>query len=98
MVQSSPDRASPETDEWIAQLADGLQRRGWRLPALVALEAGRPLAFLGGQFLWVAQPALSLFLPGDAIRRTAQLLEDPEAVAALLARLETAVSPTGERP
>jgi hypothetical protein len=81
---------SPEYGPIIDQLADSICRRGWRLPALIALEAGRPLAFLGGQLLWVAQPALSLLLPSTAVRQVAALLEEPAAVHALAARLEEA--------
>jgi hypothetical protein len=73
---------------FLEQVATFVQVRGLRLPLLLMLEAGRPLAFLGGQFLWIAQPALSLILPGQWIQQTAQLLEEPEAVAALIARLE----------
>jgi hypothetical protein len=74
---------------FLEQIATFIQARGLCWPALLALEAGRPLTLLGGQLLWVAQPALSLFMPGRWIQQTAQLLEDPAAVAALIARLET---------
>ena len=73
---------------FVEQVASFVKARGWRLPTLLALEAGRPLAFLGGQFLWISQPALSLILPSHWIQQAAQLLEEPEAVAALIARLE----------
>ena len=75
---------------FIEQVAAFVEARGLRLPTLLALEAGRPLTFLGGQLLWIAQPALSLFMPGQWIQQAAQLLEEPEAVAALVARLEEA--------
>ncbi len=80
---------SPEQAAFLDQTADAIRRWGLRVPALIALEAGRPLAFLGGQLLWIAQPALSLFLPGQTIQQAAQLLEEPDAVAALAVRLET---------
>jgi hypothetical protein len=73
---------------FLEQVATFIQGHDLHLPLLLMLEAGRPLAFLGGQFLWLAQPALSLILPGQWIQQTAQLLEEPEAVAALIARLE----------
>ncbi len=79
---------SLEQDTYLDQIADAICRRGLRLPTLIALDAGRPLAFLGGQFLWLSQPALSLFLPDQEIRQAAQLLENPDALAALTARLE----------
>ena len=73
---------------FVEQVAAFVEARGLRLPALLALEAGRPLTFLGGQFLWLAQPALSLIWPSQWIRQGAQLLEEPDAVEALIARLE----------
>ncbi|GAB4270210.1 MAG: hypothetical protein Kow0080_14420 [Candidatus Promineifilaceae bacterium] len=76
-----------EHDTFLNEAADFLCRRGLRLPALIILEAGQPLAYLGGQMLWVAQPALSLFLPANKIRQTAQLLEQPTAVSGLIQRL-----------
>ncbi len=88
MNQGLPDQTTTERDAFIDQLAAAFCRRGLRLPALIALEAGQPLAFLGGQILWLAEPALSLVVQGKTIRQTAQLLEDPTAVAALVHRLE----------
>jgi hypothetical protein len=75
---------------FVNQIATTLSRHGWETPALVLLEAGKPLTFLGGQLLWVVQPALSLVMPTDLVRQTAQLLEEPEAVEALISQLETA--------
>ncbi|HEX6383717.1 MAG TPA: hypothetical protein VF177_03505 [Anaerolineae bacterium] len=74
--------------EWLDQFTDTLCRHGLRLPALIALEAGRPMAFLTGQLLWVAQPALSLFFSSKELYQMAQLLEEPAAVEALVTRLE----------
>ena len=73
--------------DFAAKTADFLCRHGLRVPVLVFLEAGQPLAFLGGQLLWIAQPALSLFFPSAPIQQTARLLEHPEAVARLIAQL-----------
>ena len=84
--------ADQQQDVWLDHLANILQRRGLRTPALIALEIGRPLSFLGGQFLWTAQPALSLFMPRQTIANTARVLENPTAVQALINRLETGES------
>ena len=88
MNQGLPDQIATEGERFIEQVAAAFCRRGLRLPALVALEAGGPLAFLGGQLLWLAQPVLSLVLPADIVRQSARLLEDPAAVSALVERLE----------
>ncbi len=87
-TNKAPELTSQPQDVWLDQLADILQRYGLRAPALVALEAGRPLAFLGAQLLWVAQPALSLFAPRPTIAQAARILENPSAVQALINRLE----------
>jgi hypothetical protein len=77
-----------EQEKLINDIAETIQRRGWRLPALLALEAGRPLAFIGGQLLWLAQPTLSLIISASTIGHIARLLEEPAALDSLIARLE----------
>lgn len=77
-----------ERETFLNQVVQVLTRQGWRDFALMVLQGGRPFAFLGGQLLWVAQPALSLFIPSHTIRQTAQLLEEPLMVESLIARLE----------
>jgi hypothetical protein len=81
-------QTSLERDSFISQVAETLCRRGLRLPALIALDVGQPLAFVGGQLLWMAQPALSPFLSTHTVHRMARLLEEPAAVEALIACLE----------
>lgn len=77
---------SRERDEQgnVFQVADRIRRLGLQSPALVALEAGRPLAFLAAQLVWLAQPALALFLPGGELTRLAEILEDRESVKTLI--------------
>lgn len=77
-----------EQENLLNDIAETIQRRGWRLPALMALEAGRPLALVGAQLLWLAQPALSLFIAASAVGQFARLLEEPAALDKLIARLE----------
>lgn len=80
---------TPDQNAFLDQAAALIQRCGFRLPALIVLQIGHPLTFLGGQLVWVAQPALSLFMSTQTIRQVAQLLEEPTAVQALIDRLET---------
>lgn len=79
----------PVQNGFVDQVAAALSRRGLQTPALIFLETGHPLTFLGGQLLWVAQPALSLFVSAEVVADLAHLLEEPEAVKALAARLAT---------
>ena len=79
---------APEQENFLDQMSEMISQQGFRVPALVILEAGRPLTFLGGQLLWLLQPALSLLLPTQKISQAAQLLENPEMVNELIVRLE----------
>lgn len=76
------------TMEIAAQVAAALHHAGLATPLYLALDTGRPLAFLGAQCLFIAQPALSLFLPRITINQLAHLLEEPAGVELLLEKLE----------
>ena len=76
-------------EAFINTLATAVRRRGWQTPVTLLLEAGHPFLFLSEQLLWLAQPALSLFIPAHWVRQTAQLLEEPTAVQALVHKLNT---------
>ncbi len=78
-----------EAVEFIEELATAVRRRGWQTPVTILLEIGPPLHFLGEQALWLAQPALSLFIPSHLVRQLAQVLAEPTAVHALIGRLNT---------
>ncbi len=75
--------------EFVAETAVYIQQRGWTNLACFLLETGTPLAFVGGQMIWLAQPMLSLLLPSAQLERTALLLENPAALTALHKRLQT---------
>jgi hypothetical protein len=68
----------------------------WNLrePAIALLAMHAPLAYLGSQTLLIAQPLLGIFT-GDAMARDlALLLEDPQNVERLVARLEMPSPPS----
>ena len=71
----------------IERVARRIERRGLVAPAVLFLETLRPLSFLGGQMLYLAQPIL-----GQSAAEYAALLEDPGGVDRLLARLESCSS------
>lgn len=75
--------------ELINRTAKAINERGWRTPALVALEICRPLAFVGGSFLWVLQPVIGLLVSTELVGQAAHLLEEPETVDLLIRRLDT---------
>ena len=73
----------------IGEVVDAISNRGWQDAAFFLLEIGQPFALLGGQMLWILQPALNLFISGDVVSRAARLLEHPDAVSALIEGLDS---------
>lgn len=75
------------------QLIDGFARRvaglGLTAPAILFLEMHKPLAFLGAQFLWAAQPLLSIGFSEADLRDFAAIIEDRAGVEELIDRLES---------
>lgn len=69
---------------FVLQVAERIRHLGFRRPSLTILEAGRPLAFVAGQLVWLSQPVLALVMPRDLLSRTAELLEDPQALDSLI--------------
>lgn len=76
--------------ELVTTWAQRIEQAGMVAPAILFLETFKPLAFIGAQLLWFAQPFLTLGLKETDVRELADLMEDPQGVEALLARLETA--------
>ena len=79
-------------NEEIREVVKAISDRGWQNAVIFLLEMGQPLALLGGQLLWILQPALSLFISADAVSRTARLLEQPDAVNDLINQLDSVES------
>jgi hypothetical protein len=73
---------------FINQVADKISQLGLTTPAILLLEAHKPLAFIGSQFLLVVQPTLGLVLPSHLLRNTSDLLADPNQYERLIAILE----------
>ncbi|MBN1287983.1 MAG: hypothetical protein JXB47_21475 [Anaerolineae bacterium] len=79
--------ASRETYAKLEQWAGRLEASGLGHVLSVLFRAFGPLAPVGAGVLWAAQPALGLLVDRDAVGEWAALLEDPEALAWLGARL-----------
>ena len=74
---------------FIEKVAAKITDLGLTAPAILLLEAHKPLAFIGSQLLLIAQPALDIFLPQNLIHNTSNLLADPGQLEELITRLET---------
>ena len=88
-----------ESTSFVEQVAQKINTLGLTTPAILLLEAHKPLAFIGSQALLVAQPMLDIFLPQHLVRHTAELLADSHQLEQLITSLELkAVSPTNPAP
>jgi hypothetical protein len=82
-------------EQMIERLVRWIEARGLRAPAILLLEANRPLALIGGQALLFLQPLLgwvgpALGWPGDGALAAewVDLLENPAGIERILERLE----------
>ena len=76
----------PQREQIIAQIVRRIAQHGLTQPALLFLEAHRPLGFLGAQALVFLQPLFGI--DGSSVQRYAQILEDPEALEQLIEALQ----------
>ena len=77
-----------EPANFVDKVAQKITSLGLNAPAILLLEAHKPVAFLGSQLLLVAEPGLNLFLPEALTRNTADLLANPEQLESLIRKLE----------
>jgi hypothetical protein len=63
----------------------------WRLtaPAVLFLEANKPLSFVGSQALLLLQPMMDLFMAHELTADLAALFADRDRLETLITRLET---------
>lgn len=88
---SPPEQAIAEEDEKIAQkVAHFIVKRQLSAPAIMLLETGRPLNFLGSQFLTFLSPFVSIiFSNTQEFDRFTQFLEKRESISCLIQQIET---------
>ena len=78
--------------KFIEKVSNKISELGLTGPAVVLLEAHKPLAFVSSQLLLMAQPTLDLFFPRNHIRNLADLMADSAQVEALIVSLERKTS------
>lgn len=67
---------------------------GLTAPAILFLEAHKPLAFLSSQLLLIAQPTLNLLVSSHSTQNIVDLLADPTQLEQLMTQLEQKTSPS----
>lgn len=81
---------------FVEKVASKIAQLGLAAPAILLLEAHKPVAFIGGQFLLVAQPTLDLFVSPSLTQGMVDLLTDPTQLERLITHLEQKKLPIEE--
>ena len=87
MASSSPPLRAEET-ALLARVASRVVELHLEVPAILALEGGRPLSLLAGQSLIFFEPVVTALFRLDGYRRFATLIERREAIGELTAMIE----------
>jgi hypothetical protein len=87
--EPEPERAAREERKQalVEKLARAIVARRLESPAVLFLELNRPIGFLFSQTAFFARPFLSVFLPVGEVEAAAEVLDDPEALDHLIARI-----------
>ena len=77
-----------ERDRIFSRIAEEVTRRRMEVPAILALELHKPLAFLGSQALIVLTPMLAPVLGLQNLQKASELLKDPKNIELLIEKIE----------
>lgn len=83
-VDGSSQEITAEDRALAGRVAEAIVRRGMATPALLALESGRPLAYLGSQALVFLGPFARMVVAPEAYDRLVKLLEKRRSVDLLI--------------
>ena len=86
-AESERAQQGARKQEIIEKLARAVAARRLGAPAALFLELNRPIGFLFSQAAFFARPFLGFFLPTGEIEAAAEVLDDPEALDRLVARI-----------
>lgn len=75
-------------EEFLNRVVERIKRMGLERPAVLFLEAHKPLSFIGGQFLYFSLPFLGLLVGFQNVSTFAKILSTPGGVERLLRKLE----------
>ena len=85
---AAEDVPEDEADALLEKLADGIVGRRLAVPAVLFMEAFKPLNFLGSQLMMAFHPMVASIVKGDDYRKVALLMEEDSVVEELLQRVE----------
>ena len=76
-------------EELLDRFAQRVVQMGMTAPAILFLEAYKPLSFLGAQLLWFSEPFLNLLIRPADLHDFTVLIQDEAGTEALIERLES---------
>jgi hypothetical protein len=85
----------------IDKLCRGIIRRGLTTPAIIGVEMGRPLNFIGSQTMHFFTPLITAFVPTESWKAMAEFLEHRGSIDWIRNRieeLENEMDKTTEKP
>jgi len=84
--------------EAIDALCRGIIRRGLTTPAMIGVEMGRPLNYIGSQTMHFFTPLIAAFVPTDRWKAVAEFLEHRGSIDWIRNRIEELESEMDESP
>ncbi|MCG9126800.1 hypothetical protein JT359_04295 [Candidatus Poribacteria bacterium] len=86
------DIPADEQRALLEKLAEWIVRKNLTTPAILFLETGKPLNFLGSQLLIAFSPFVQAFFKGEQYQKVALILEKDENVELLIKLIEQSTS------
>jgi hypothetical protein len=95
-VEDPQQGIDPEEEALAEKMARFVVRRRMAVPALMALETGRPFNFIGSQFLTFLSPFLTLIFAPREYERFVRFLEKRRSIEVIIGKiLELENEPNG---
>ncbi|NLN83166.1 MAG: hypothetical protein GX138_02245 [Firmicutes bacterium] len=90
MLEPNYFELDPERRDFIVNyMAEKIDKFAMGTPAIVFLEAARPLSFIGGSLMWGAAPFLDIFINDRYTKEIALFLEDRKNIEILIEKIES---------
>ena len=88
-MASSPEPLAADDLALLERLAARVVDLRLEVPAILALETGKPLSLLASQAMIFFEPIAQALFPGVQYRRYAALAEKRDAIESLITQIET---------
>lgn len=86
--EQEQEKELKENQELIEKIAQEVTKRKMTAPAIFLLESGKPLSFIGSQFLTFLSPIVQTIFSSKYYDRITKMLEDRNNIEKLICRIE----------